>query len=491
MPIAVVPRHAAALEGVEPDGNRPLVAIGVRAGHLDDDLPSGARPLVDAAAWKGEPGDTLLASTDDGVRLLVGIGPDGGPATLRKAAAAATKRAAGTGATALVLDLIDGRLQAEGAARTAAIDAMAQGAALGSYRFGNYKDAPETNRLADVVIVARGGAKAAAAVERGVAVATAIALVRDMVNTPGGDLTPTAFAARAETEAAAAGLEIEVWGPGQIARERLGGLLGVARGSAQEPRFLTITHRPEGKARGRVALVGKGVTFDSGGLSIKTSAGMDGMKGDMAGAAAVLGAMTLVPTLAPKLEVVAYLPLTDNMLGPDATRVGDVLRARNGKTIEVLNTDAEGRLILADGLSLAAESEPQAIVDVATLTGAVMVALGDRTAGVMGNNETLRQRVLDAAAAEGEAMWPLPLPDHLRKSLDSEVADLRNIGVGAYGGALTAGIFLREFVGDVPWVHLDIAGPSATSAAWDEHTKGGTGFGVRTLVRLLAGWSKL
>src|SRR5690606_21576003 len=176
---------------------------------------------------------------------------------------------------------------------------------------------------------------------------------------------------------------------------------------------------------------------------------------------------------------------------PDATRVGDVLRIRNDKTVEVLNTDAEGRLILADALALAVEEEPDAVIDLATLTGACMVALGDRTAGLMGNHEVLSERVMDAAEAAGEAVWPLPLPDHLRKSLDSEVADLGNIGAGNYGGALTAGLFLREFVGDVPWAHLDIAGPSNTSSAYDEMSKGGTGFGVRTLLSLLAGWSRL
>ena len=254
---------------------------------------------------------------------------------------------------------------------------------------------------------------------------------------------------------------------------------------------MKLTHCPDGRVRGTVALVGKGVTFDSGGLSIKTAGGMEWMKGDMAGAATVLGAMSLVPMLAPRMAVTAYLPLTDNMLGPDATRVGDILRLRNDKTVEVLNTDAEGRLILADALALAAEDAPDAIIDLATLTGACVVALGDRTAGLMGNNNVLRERVLAAADAAGEAMWPLPFPDHLRKGLDSEIADLRNIGANGSGGALTAGIFLREFVDDVPWAHVDIAGPADTTMAWDEQARGGTGFGVRTLVNLLSTWSKL
>ena len=201
--------------------------------------------------------------------------------------------------------------------------------------------------------------------------------------------------------------------------------------------------------------------------------------------------MLLMPVLAPRTEVTAYIPMTDNMLGGDAMRVGDVLTARNGKTMEVLNTDAEGRLILADALSLAVEEEPDAILDAATLTGACMVALGDKMAGVMGNHEGLVERVLAAAERQGELAWHLPLPDHLRPTIDSDVADLRNIATRPYGGALTAGLFLKEFVGDVPWVHLDIAGPAFAAAAWDEVTKGGTGFGVRTLAEVAAAWAKL
>ena len=329
------------------------------------------------------------------------------------------------------------------------------------------------------------------AVTRGAALANAMGLVRDLVNAPGGDLTPSAFADQAEEVAAEVGLEIEVLDRAAIKEAGLGGLLGVARGSSQEPRFVTLTHRPVGRPKGSVALVGKGVTFDSGGLSIKTTPGMEWMKGDMAGAATVLGVMSLVPQFAPRMLVTAYLPLTDNMLGPDATRVGDVLRTRNGKTVEVINTDAEGRLILADALALAAEADPDAIIDVATLTGACVVALGERTAGVMGNHADLQERVLDAAGAAGEDMWPLPFPPHLRKTIDSEIADLRNIGANGYGGALTAGIFLQEFVANVPWSHLDIAGPADTTTAYDENARGGTGFGVRTLVNLLTAWTKL
>jgi leucyl aminopeptidase len=463
-----------------------LVAVGVRSGRLAEDAPGVDPDVAAIAGFEADVAQTLVAATDDGVRLLVGLGEDPGPTEYRRVGAAVAK-ASLKQETVTVDALVD----LEGAERITAGEALAEGLGLGAYGFADYKEPAPGTALHHAVVVGRGGRKLADAVHRGAATAVAMGLVRDLVNTPGGDLTPSAFADQAADVAADAGLEIDILDRDGIAEAQMGGLLGVARGSEQEPRFVTITHRPAGRPRGRIALVGKGVTFDSGGLSIKTATGMEWMKGDMAGAATVLGVMSLVPTVAPRLEVTAYLPLTDNMLGGDATRVGDVLRIRNETTVEVLNTDAEGRLILADALALAVEDEPDAIIDLATLTGACIVALGERTAGVMGNHDELSDRVLDAADAAGEAMWPLPLPDHLRKTLDSEVADLRNIGTGGSGGALTAAIFLREFVADRPWVHLDIAGPADSKTAYDEVARGGTGYGVRTLTRLLAGWTKL
>lgn len=481
MPATITVDHLAALPEPAPDG--ALIAVGVTADALADG--AGVAPALAAAArFEAKEGQTLLAAVDGEVRLLVGLG-DGSP-RFRKVGAAVAKAAVGS--SAVVIDAL-GHLDAGD--RATAADELAQGLVLGSYRYQGYKDAPAHVQLASASVVAKGGKKVAEAVERGVVVASAVCFARDLVNTPGGDLTPEAFAARAVEAGEAVGLEVEVWDEKAIRKAKLGGLLGVNRGSALPPRFVILRHRPEGRAKGKVALVGKGITFDAGGLSIKTATGMETMKNDMGGAAAVLAAMTLVPVLAPRVEVTAYLPMTDNMLGGDAMRVGDVLTARNGKTMEVLNTDAEGRLILADALSLAVEDEPDAIIDVATLTGACMVALGDKMAGVMGTSEELRQRVVDAAAAHDELVWPLPLPDHLRPLIDSDLADLRNTGSKPYGGALTAGLFLKEFAGDVPWVHLDIAGPAYASAAWDETTKGGTGFGVRTLAGVLAGWSKL
>ncbi len=481
MPIPITVDHQAAVPA-----DVDLVAVGVRVGHEGVDAPGLDVDLADIAGFEAKVGQTLVASTADGVRLLVGLGDEADPAELRRIGAATAKAA--LRCETLAVDALD---NLDSGRRVAAAAALTEGLALGTYSFADYKDPAPTTVIAAITVVAKGGRKVTEAVERGAAVARAMGLVRDLVNTPGGDLTPSAFADQAAEVAADVGLEIEVLDRVAIAAAGLGGLLGVARGSGQEPRFVKLTHRPDGRIRGTVALVGKGVTFDSGGLSIKTAGGMEWMKGDMAGAATVLGAMSLVPMLAPRMAVTGYLPLTDNMLGPDATRVGDILRLRNDKTVEVLNTDAEGRLILADALAMAAEDGPDAIIDLATLTGACVVALGDRTAGVMGNNTVLRERVLAAADAAGEAMWPLPFPEHLRKGLDSEIADLRNIGANGSGGALTAGIFLREFVDDVPWAHVDIAGPADTTTAWDEQARGGTGFGVRTLVNLLATWSKL
>jgi leucyl aminopeptidase len=276
-----------------------------------------------------------------------------------------------------------------------------------------------------------------------------------------------------------------------IREARMGGVLGVNRGSEQPPRFIRLSYKPEGRSRGKIALVGKGITFDSGGLSIKTGPGMMTMKTDMAGAAAVIGAMVAVAQIGPPVEVTGYIAATDNMTGGDATRPGDVLKMRNGKTVEVLNTDAEGRLILADTLCMASDDKPDAIVDLATLTGACMVALGPRIAGAMGNNDEWIDQLRAASERTGERIWPLPLPDDYRKMVDSPIADMKNIG-GPYGGALTAGLILKEFVGEgIPWAHLDIAGPSNTDAEDGETLKGGTGFGVRLLVDAVERFSPL
>jgi leucyl aminopeptidase len=270
----------------------------------------------------------------------------------------------------------------------------------------------------------------------------------------------------------------------------MGGLLGVNRGSSEPPRFIELVFEPSKRARATVALVGKGITFDSGGLSIKTADGMTTMKDDMGGAAAVLGAFSALRAIDPPVRVLGYIPTTDNMIGADATRPGDVLRIRNGKTVEVLNTDAEGRLILADALSMAAEAEPDVIIDVATLTGACQIALGNKIAGLMSNNPALVAQLEAAAERTGERVWELPLPVDYRRQLNSDVADVKNVGP-RFGGALLAGLFLQDFVpDDTAWAHLDIAGPAWSTESEGILTKGGTGFGVRLLLETLRAFQK-
>jgi leucyl aminopeptidase len=269
----------------------------------------------------------------------------------------------------------------------------------------------------------------------------------------------------------------------------MGGLLGVGAGSERPPRFLRLAYEPRG-AKVTLALVGKGVVFDSGGLSIKTAGGMETMKTDMSGAAAVIAAMSALRDLDVNTRVLGYVPLVENMPSGNAMRPGDVLRMRNGKTVEVLNTDAEGRLILADALSLASEEKPDAIIDIATLTGAVTVALGEKIAGLMGTDDGWSEQVRAAADRVGERAWPLPLPDDYRKLLDSEVADLRNIGTGGGAGSITAGLFLREFVDGAPWVHLDVAGTARAGADDGYVSRGGTGYGVRTFIELASTFKK-
>jgi leucyl aminopeptidase len=357
---------------------------------------------------------------------------------------------------------------------------------MAAYRFTSYKSNGDRPRVETVTVIGAGQA----ALDRGARVAEAVALARDLVNEPAGGLTPSRLAQLATEVAEREGLSITVLDEVAIENEGLGALRGVSLGSDEPPRLIELVYEPPGRARGTVALVGKGITFDSGGLSLKTADGMMTMKTDMAGGAAVLATMSALPTLGVKTKVIGFIPTTENMPGGRAIKPGDVLKARNGKTIEVLNTDAEGRLILADGLSLAVEAKPDAIIDLATLTGAQVVALGRRIAGLMSTNDSLLEQVEEAADRAGEPVWELPLPDIYRKDIDSDVADIKNIGRPGQAGTLIAGLFLREFVADVPWVHMDIAGPARSDEDDTYLRKGATGFGVRTLLELLTGFSR-
>jgi leucyl aminopeptidase len=378
------------------------------------------------------------------------------------------------------------------------LEATALGAALAAYSFDAFKSGDPARKapVGEIVLVVDGepGAEALAAVARAQVLADAVKAARDLINTPPSHLFPQAFAeaaAAAVLEAGTGTLEIEVTDDAALRAGGYGGLTGVGQGSSRPPRLVKVTYTPEGGGHTRsLAFVGKGITFDTGGISLKPPASMETMKSDMSGAAAVVYAAIAAAKLALPVKVTSWAALAENMPGGNAIRPSDVLTMYGGKTVEVLNTDAEGRLVLADAMVRAAEENPDMLVDVATLTGAQVLALGLRTAAIMSNDEEFRTLVESAAERAGEDMWPMPLPSHLRKSLDSDVADLSNIGE-RLGGMLVAGLFLKEFVGEraegvqIPWAHLDIAGPSFNEGAAYGYThKGGTGFAVRTLVQL-------
>jgi leucyl aminopeptidase len=372
-----------------------------------------------------------------------------------------------------------------------AVQAFVEGLLLGAYRFDRYKvrpvedeaGAPRWDRVT-VLAPPRWDAEAAReAVRRGEIVADAVSWARDLVNTPALDATPDFLAREARKMARAVGLECTVLTKADLEKGGFGGILGVGRGSENPPRLIEL--RYSGGGRGKpVALTGKGVTFDSGGLSIKDAKQMEWMKSDMAGAATMLAAMRAIARLKPKVNVIAAIPSAENLPGGAAIRPGDVLRHRGGKTSEVLNTDAEGRLILADALAYLAEREPVVIVDAATLTGAAMIALGQELWAVMGSDRALVRDLLDAGRDTGEPGWELPLWTSYRKQIKSNVADVKNIG-DRYGGAITAALFLKEFVGDVPWAHLDIAGTAFVEKGGDYWPAGATGNPVRTMIRFV------
>ena len=472
-----------------------LVAVGVTTEQGDAEgleglgLPAG---LLAAQGFVGKVDQLAFAVGAEGQSLVaVGLGPvaEVDAQVLRHAGANVVRVARRVGVIAL--PLLDVLTDVTATQRAAAARALAEGVVLGAYSYTEMRSKPEPSAVERVVVVGKGGQKVTDAVAEGARIADAQNLARDLVNTPGGTLTPSVLAEAAVEIAERENLKVTVLGPDEIVAAGMGGLLGVNRGSRQEPRFVELAYEPK-NPRGTLALVGKGITFDSGGLSIKSGEGMMTMKMDMGGAAAVLGFFAAVQVVAPRCRVLGYLPMTDNMTGSDATRPGDVLTLRNGKTVEVLNTDAEGRLILGDALSMASEAGPDAIVDLATLTGAVEVALGSRIAAVMANHDDWRDQVGAAADKAGERMWPLPLPTDYKVGLESDVADLRNISKTKGGGSITAGLFLHEFVGEgIPWAHIDIAG----TAWWGdgdkaENAKGGTGYGVRLLLELARSFTR-
>lgn len=470
---------------------------------LGEVLPTAVhRRLADSLSGLGVSGaadEVTRVPSGDGITapviVLTGVGRVGGrsgpdPEALRRAAGAATRSLAGTATVALALP----------GQEPGTVAAVAEGALLGAYAFTRYhgagaRDAKPAVRAVTVATpLARSGAARAAA-RRAEIIASAVAGTRDLVNAAPVDLYPATFAEEAGAAVAELPVRVTVLDERKLSRSGYGGLLAVGMGSSRPPRLVRLEYAPEG-AELSVALVGKGITFDSGGLSIKPAQGMEAMKSDMSGAAAVLHTVVAAARLGLPVRVSGWLALAENMPSGSAQRPSDVITIRGGRTVEVLNTDAEGRLVLADALVAASETDPDLIIDVATLTGAQTVALGNRISAVMANGDELRERVHAAADRAGEQFWPMPLPQELRASMDSAVADIANMG-DRLGGMLVAGLFLAEFVGSrpardgaeqtpIPWAHLDVAGPAFNTGTPHGYTPtGGTGVAVRTLLALL------
>ena len=453
----------------------PVLADRV-AGSSDDLMPNldDLEQLLDAKDFTGKRGQTLFVATPDGPTdeaLLVGLGDEVDEEGLRRAAGEVARVASGYASVATLLHHVD---------LDAAEGAVVLGTKLGAYRFEEYLSEPKDTKFAHLILV---GPELDDSVKVSSAIADGVTLARDLVNRPAKDKPPAALADIAT--GLAPGVSVTVYDEEAIVEKGFGGLAAVNAGADRPARMVVMEYRPEG-AESTVVFVGKGIVFDSGGLSIKPAGMMETMKTDMAGAAAVFGAMRAIAQIDLKVNVVGITPLTENLTGGSATRPGDVMRAYNGKTIEILNTDAEGRLVLADGLSLATEFDPDLVVDIATLTGACKVALGPAIGGLLSNDDAAAELVESAAHAAGEKLWRLPLEAEYKKMVESDIADMKNTG-SRYGGTITAALILEAFVEDgTPWVHLDVAGPARAEKTEHYVVKGGSGFGVRTLVAVAA-----
>jgi leucyl aminopeptidase len=466
----------------DPDGGDPRLAPG--ADEVDSAFAGELAGLLVLAGATGKADEVTRIPTRGTLSapllLAVGLGkPQDGdrPSAdqVRRASGAAARALAGTDRAVSALGRID-------------LAAAAEGTLMGAYAFREYRTNGHARKpVARVVLLADDTPESAAVLRTATAVATAVRTTRDLVNTPPNDLYPESFAARAAALAEEVGVQVEILDDAALAEGGFGGVLGVGQGSSRKPRLVRLTWSGGDDPRAKVALVGKGITFDTGGISIKPAANMDHMTSDMSGAAAVIATTVLAARLELPVAVTATVPMAENMPSDTAYRPGDVLRMYGGKTVEVLNTDAEGRLILADAIVRAAEDDPDYLIETSTLTGAQQVALGMRTAGVMGSDD-FRDRVAALARETGEDGWAMPLPGHMRAELDSRVADIANVAGARWGGMLVAGTFLREFVPDgLAWVHIDIAGPAFHSGGPYGYTvKGGTGVPVRTLFAVLS-----
>ena len=456
---------------------------------LDRRLRGKLRERIQKGKFTGAEGSSLLYPTAGVLPasnlLLMGLGkPQEIEAdTWRKAAARARREGLAIGVEEIAFYFAP-TAEPENAAA-----AIVEGMLLASYQFNKYRSNSKPPAELKTLTLFKPGLKRSATIEKSVHVVQqtipGVFLARDLINEPPSITTASFLGAQAQRHCRGHGLSVEVWGKRKIESMHLAGLLAVNRGSLEEPRFIVIHYKPAGKPKKKVALIGKGITFDSGGLSLKPAKSMETMKLDMSGGAAVIGAMSRLPPLGLHVEVTGYIPTTDNLPGGNAQKPGDVIRYLNGKTIEVLNTDAEGRLILADALALAARQKPDYMINLATLTGACMVALGTQVGGIFSNHQPLADQLTRCAREVGEKLWQLPLVKEYREQIKSGIADMKNVG-GAHGGAITAALILQEFVADLPWAHLDIAGPAFTETDTAICPKGGTGFGVRTLLKFLS-----
>jgi leucyl aminopeptidase len=448
---------------------------------LDPGLRKAASAALRGKEFSGKKGETLLLHGEGGHGrlLLVGLGDrkPTDPDALRAAAGAAARALEARGiahGTFLVPDARDAAPLAR---------AIAEGAGLAAYRFDACKSRREKQRFTGLTVAPEAGtARLAPAVEEGEAIVRAVSFARDLGNLPPNTKNAVYLAAEAK-KLAGGKLSVKIHDRRAILRMRMGAFAAIAQASANEPRLIEMRYK--GAPRGPlVALIGKGVTFDTGGISIKPAEKMEEMKFDMCGGAAVLGVMHLLSRRKPRVNVLALVPATDNMPGGDACRPGDIVKARNGKTIEIISTDAEGRMLLCDALSYAAESKPACMIDLATLTGACVVALGDAAAGLFTSDDALRKSIEEAARRSGERVWAMPLFQRYTDMMKSPYADLKNAG-GRYAGACTAAAFLNEFTEKVPWAHLDIAGTAWTDKDQEWNRVGATGYGVRLLWEFL------
>jgi leucyl aminopeptidase len=462
---------------------------------LDRALGGSIRRMLDQGDFKGKAGEVVVLPSSGKVRtrriVLLGLGAEG------TVGAEGFRRAAGLGVHALMGR--KGRTGALVVPRTRRVSdsdagqALAEGGTLGGYRFDRYRTSNELPRAPDSLTLIADG-RDRAVLRRGAKVGTILGesanLARDLSNEPGSVHTPAWLATRARALGKDVGARVRVLGPTELRREKMAGILTVGRGSEHPPRLIEFDYKPATVRRGSptVALVGKGITFDTGGISLKPAATMAEMKHDMSGGAAVFGAVRAAALLGLPLHVVGLVAAAENKPGSRAYLPGDVIRSASGRTIEVLNTDAEGRIVMADALHRATSFKPDAIIDLATLTGACVVALGTHCSAAMGNDDGLLQRVRDAGERSGERIWPLPLWDEYKEQVQGEVGDLKNTS-GREGATITAGAFLSHFVGESPWIHLDIAGTAFTKKALPYCPVGATGVGVRLLVEMMRAWT--